>query len=124
MSLQFDIPMLKGPARQVSSDVKGKINETSFIYIVYQDLKEEDYDVLMTTIDTTSHNGWRNLGQLKKEIFLPEIVIPNDASVMICPKKNPKLPRFISKLNRGATYIIPTRVKSGTVKIPFHGIAY
>jgi hypothetical protein len=108
MDRQFDPPFLTQFNRTLPADSPGRTTTDDFVFFVYDALKfpYEKYDVCIETYGT----GWRKLGPLRPRVKLPCVQFVNDTSIMLVPRSDPTMPRYMGTVQRGHTYTVSSHV--------------
>lgn len=104
---QLDIPFSHGHFFHLPKNLPGRVNTDDFIFFnIPAGIDASDYTVVVSSIDT-SGPPLRTIGMLSESVELPFVHYGAHGKVMVIPTRNPNLPSFFSRLNRGSTYSIP-----------------
>ena len=123
---QLDIPFASGHFFSLPKNLPGRVNTDDFMFFnIPAGVNPADYTVAVSSIDTSGPR-YRTIGVLQQSVELPFVQYGAHGQVLVLPTKNPNLPSFFSRLNRGSTYTIPDvrgKHKAGmTHEMTRHGV--
>lgn len=104
---QLDIPFSHGHFFHLPKGLPGRVNTDDFVFFnLPAGLNPVEYSVVVSSIDT-SGPPLRTIGSLQESVELPFVQYGAHGKILVIPKRNPNLPSFFARLNRGSTYTIP-----------------
>jgi hypothetical protein len=100
---EFDIPLTTQYHFITPTEVKGRLTTEDYIFFNPQiQINLSNYDVILE-----SFNGsFKKIGTLSETMKLPHVHFVNDALILIVPKFDVSLPKFVGTIQRGKTYNI------------------
>lgn len=105
--VQLDMPATRPDWYTIPRYMPHRLNKLDYLEFLTPDgFPTGEYDVLVESLDT-SGPAWRSISKLQRHVELPHVKYGWDARVMVVPRKNHRLPRFIARLNRAGVYQIP-----------------
>jgi hypothetical protein len=118
---QLDILATKPDWFSLPRHLPGRLNAEDFIYLHYDTaFKPEEYRIVISTLDATEK--YRTIAVPARQVELPHVQLPWNGEIGVIPINDTSLPSFVSKLNRGSTYIIPNVSASGRYQMEMHGM--
>jgi len=106
---QLDITYSNGFFFTIPPYTKGRIEADDFIFFHWgKNIDPDDYVVVVESLDTAS-DTYRSIGKLSEQVKLPFVQYSPYAKLLLLPHRE-NMPKFISNLSRGTTYIIPSNV--------------
>lgn len=120
---QLDITRFAGPTFSIPKQMPGRILSDDFVFFSWaQSINPADYWVAISSNDT-SGPIFRKIAPLDRQVELPYVHIDAYGMLVVLPATNENLPRFIARLSRGSTYVIPdVKGKPGTYQMGRHGV--
>ena len=120
---QFDHPLNHPYYKTLPQFLPGVADYAAdYIYFsIPQSMRADLYDVV---VETTSPLGgtYRKFARLSEKVRLPEVHFPAHAKLLVLPRNDPRMPRFLSEMVRGSTYVIPAVRTGGLHQMSQHGV--
>ena len=120
---QADILLTSGKYYTLPKTLPGRVTTEDFVYFVWpSDFKPQLYTVAVESNDTLGAT-WRSIGPLMKNVELPHVYFGSNAKIALVPSRG-DLPRYVSYLDRGNTYIVrKTQSGNGVFQMEKAGIS-
>lgn len=103
---QLDIPLTLPEYYILPKYLPQRINPLDFVHFKWPPgFPYQRYTVVLEVLDTAGPS-YRGMSQLKEDVQIPFVKLGWHAPIALIPDSH-NLPRFISTLGRGSTYIVP-----------------
>lgn len=122
---QLDIPLSNGKFFNISKHIPGRVMTDDFVFFnnYSRVIDPSKYGVYMSSNDMAGTSYTRFLGFLGERVEVPHVHLDAYAKIYVQPlSKNPKLPFYVARLNRGSTYSIPNMTSPGVHQMHMHGV--
>jgi hypothetical protein len=105
---QFDKPLTDPYFFSLPADVEGRTTPDDFVYFDFCSVIPNKYDVVVES----DSGDFLNVCELQAAVKLPHVHFVKGALILVVPKWDVSLPKFVGTIQRGKRYSLYTSIKN------------